>query len=318
MPPTSPPARTLRKPPQRTERTKSPASQSAETESSATSSDAPSKDSSETNSDNATGPSAESNAPWSPASSLTDNQGLNLALFSDPGVGKTTLLSTITESELGGPLLIVNFDEEVRSISDRDDVMVWPGEKQNGSVGSWLKAAAFLDSLLRRKHPFKSIGFDTLNSAYHQFILPPIQEEMGERADGRQVYGKANDELLRFIRLFSAQTRSRGINIVYCIHAEKKVVGDEKSSVTYIRPEVTPGVNKGLYQMVSTIGYLEAGRMNGPRKLILAPSPRIIAKHHQPRSGWRLPNEIPDPNLGKLLDHVRGVRQYPLPKKKDE
>jgi AAA domain len=252
--------------------------------------------------------------PWSPASSMTDLQGFNGMIFSNPGVGKTTLGTTMAKAKDGSPLLVINFDEELRSIGDRSDIMVWPGEKQRGKVGSWLRACAFMDRLLRGNHPFGSIMLDTLNSAYDKFILPPIQEQMGERADGRQVYGKANDELLRYIRAFAAMSRERGTNILFVVHAEEKEEKTGDTTRIYIRPSVTPGVIKGMYQSISTIGYLEPGRLKSPRKLILHPTVKVVAKHHQPRTGPQIPSEISDPDLGLLIDHAKGVRPYPFKK----
>src|SRR5271170_579906 len=91
------------------------------------------------------------NSPWSPPSALADKQGLCALLFSRPGVGKTTLALTMLDATDGGPLLFVNFDEEVRSIADRDDIAVWPGVKQGGKINSWQQAASFCDSLITRK-----------------------------------------------------------------------------------------------------------------------------------------------------------------------
>lgn len=234
-----------------------------------------------------------------------------------PGVGKTTLGTTMTSAKDGAPLLVINFDEEVRSIGDRDDIMVWPGKKQGGKVESWLKACAFMDRLLRGKHPFGSIMLDTLNSAYDKFILPPIQEQMGERADGRQVYGKANDELLRYIRAFAAMSRERGTNVCFICHAEEHKDGENGPLV--IRPAVTPGVVKGMYQSVSTIGYLDpgSGRLR-PRKLVLHPTIKVVAKNHQPLSGTRIPDEISNPDLGLLIDHMKGVRTFPKQKEPEK
>lgn len=239
-------------------------------------------------------------------------------VFSNPGDGKTTLGTTMVNAKGGAPLLVINFDEENRSIADRDDIMVWPGRKQGGKVGTWLKACAFLDKLLRMDHPFGSIMLDTLNSAYDKFILPPIVEQMGERADGRQVYGKANDELLRYIRAFAAMTRDRGTNVLFCVHAEEHTekVGD--NTRIYIRPSVTPGVIKGMYQSVSTIGFIQGGTKLKPPTLILHSTQRVVAKNHQPKSGPRIPDEIPNPDLGLLIDHMKGVRTFPRKKEPEK
>ena len=237
-----------------------------------------------------------------------------MMLFSRPGVGKTELATTMTHSDLGNPMLIINFDEELRSISDRSDIAVWPGAKTNGKIENWQRAAAFCDSLVTRKHPFKSICLDTLNSAYDKFLFPMAEAEVRAGTDLRQIYGRANDELLRIIRQFAAMSRDRGINVLFCCHDEEKQVGE--NGPIYIRPSVTPGVIKGMYQSISTVGYLEVTKSldktkPAPRKLITQPTARIVAKNHQPRSGRQIPAELIDPDLGKLIDHIRGVRPYP-------
>ncbi len=252
------------------------------------------------------------NSPWSAPSQLADKQGLCALLFSRPGVGKTTLATTMLNATDGGPLLFVNFDEEVRSLADRNDIAVWPGVKQGGKISSWQQASSFCDSLITRKIPFKSICVDTLNSAYDKFLYPMFDNEARPGTDNRQIYGKANDELLRIIRQFAAMSRDRGINILFNCHDEEKQVGD--NGPIYIRPAVTPGVIKGIYQTISTVAYYEVGKLKSPRKLILSPTARITAKNHQPMSGRQLPGEIQAPDLGRIIDHMRGVRPYPQAK----
>lgn len=255
-------------------------------------------------------------SPWSTPSQLADKQGLCMLLFSHPGVGKTTLATTMINAADGSPLLFVNFDEEVRSIADRNDIAVWPGVKQGGKISNWQQASSFCDSLVTKRHPFKSICVDTLNSAYDKFLFPMFDEEARPGTDQRQIYGKANDELLRIIRQFAALSRDRGINILFTSHSEEKQVGD--NGPIYVRPAVTPGVIKGIYQSISTVGYYEVGKLKSPRKLILAPTARITAKNHQPRTGRQLPGEITAPDLGRIIDHMRGVRPYPVPTKDND
>jgi hypothetical protein len=238
---------------------------------------------------------------------MRDMQGLLLLLFGFPGCGKTTLGTTVTRSELGSPLLVVNFDEEVRSIADRDDIMVWPGVKQGGKVGSWDKANAFLTRLQGREHPFKSIMFDTLNRAA-ELALRKVRESGNPNRDGRQIFGEANDMVLQLVETWATLSRERGINVIFTCHARE--VQEGENGPVYIRPDVTPGIVRGLYQKVSTIGYLEDARTNRPRKLITHNTARVVAKNHQPRSGPQVPTDISDPDLGKIIDHVRHVKRY--------
>lgn len=243
--------------------------------------------------------------PWSPPSSVIDQQGLSMFLFSIAGIGKTTLGLSMLDSQDGGPLLIVNFDEELRSISDLgpdSNVMVWPGEKQGGKISSWQQVNSFCGDLLSKRHPFKGIMFDTLNSAYDKFALPYAKQQNPGSKDPRQIFGAANDEVLRLIGDFSAAAREKGLNIVFTGHAEEKQVGENGPMI--VRPKITPGVILGLNQRVSIIGYLHPP-LAGVRKLQLEPSPRVTAKIHQPRSGKKVPGNIKNPNLGKLIDHLK-------------
>lgn len=250
--------------------------------------------------------------PWSSPSSVIDRQGLSAMLFALPGMGKTTLGLTMLNSDDGGPMLIVNFDEELRSISDLgpdSGVMVWPGEAQGGKIRNWSQIDSFCSKLLTGKHPFKSVMFDTLNSAYDKFALPDVKARNPGARDPRQIYGEANDMIIALVRNFCAVAREQGLNVLFVCHAEEKQVGE--NGPIYIRPKITPGVVQGINQQVSLIGYLSPPGLNKPRTLQLSPSKMIASKIHQPRTGPQLPEKIVDPDLGKLIDHLKRRRPYP-------
>ena len=245
--------------------------------------------------------------PWSPASMVADKQGLNLMIFAMPGAGKTTLAASANDSPLGDPELIVNFDCENRSISDRDDIMVWPGVDLGGQIESWRQFDAF-NTRLVRKNPFKTIVFDTVSSGYN-YAYREIIGKSSARRDGRQEFGDANQLIIDLVAEWANLSREQGINVIFTCHAEEKQEGE--NGPINLRPSVTPGVVKGMYQRVSTIGFLEENRQ-GKRKLILHNTVKVVAKHHQPRSGNSLPLEIPDPNMGRIIDHIKGKQSYKI------
>lgn len=254
--------------------------------------------------------------PWSSPADVVDRQGLSMMLFSHPGIGKTTLGLTMIHSLDGGPMLIVNTDEELRSISDLgpdSGVAVWPGKKQGGKIKNWQQIVNFTSRLVTGGHPFKSLMFDTLNSLYDKFALPDVMQRNPGTKDPRQLYGEANDMVLRLITDFCGVAREQGINVLFTCHAEEKQVGENGPLV--VRPKITPGVVLGLNQRVSIIGYLEPARLGTPRKLQLAPSGRVTAKIHQPRTGPQVPDKITDPDLGLLINHLKYKRPYPVKQK---
>jgi len=247
-------------------------------------------------------------APWSPVSKVAHFQGLSLALFGPPGVGKTTLLATAPD------LLLVNFDPDLTSLQDRDDVMTWPGEKQGGVVKSWQQISAFSAQMLRRKHPFKTVAFDTINGMY-DLAYQNVTERGSPNRDGRQIFGEANDLVLGIVKDWCMAARETGINVVFSAHSEEKQDGENGPLV--LRMSITPGVVKGTYQRVSNVGcLLELPGVGRHRKLYLHNTAKIVAKVHQPKSGPQLPLEIVDPDLGKMIDHIKGVKPYPKPEVK--
>jgi len=249
--------------------------------------------------------------PWSPVKKITDKQGLVFSLFGPPGAGKSTLGASATSSVHGRELLILNFDNDLRSLQDREDLMAWPGEKDNGKIRSWEHASSFLATLAQRttagKHPFKTIQFDTVNSMY-DFAYKHVIAKGGPNRDGRQIWGEANDLVLEVVSQWASLAKDTGINVVFVCHSEEKQDGENGPIV--LRMAVTPGVVKGMYQRVSTIGCL-LEMPGGKRKLYLHNTAKIVAKVHQPQSGNKLPLEISDPNLGRMIEHVKGIRPYP-------
>lgn len=256
--------------------------------------------------------------PWSSPASVADKQGLSMMLFSPPGVGKTTLGLTMINSLDGGPMLIINTDEELRSLSDLGEdsgVAVWPGVKQGGKIKSWSQIESFTSRILSGSHPFKAIQFDTLNSLYDKFALTDVKARNPSAKDPRQVYGEANDMVLGLVRNFTGIARERGIHVLFTCHSEEKQVGE--NGPIYTRPKITPGVVLGMNQMVSLIGYLDPPRLGKPRTLQLAASRLIATKIHQPRSGPQVPDKISSPDLGLLIDHLKYHKPYPKGKQDD-
>lgn len=253
---------------------------------------------------------AEKTLPWAPANQVADQQGLSLVLFGPPGSGKSTLAGTAAKNDVSKELLLVNFDGELRSLSDRTDISVWPKDK---AVQSTQQAAAFLSKLQRMKHPFQTIMFDTMNSA-HKLAYKEELTKGGPNRDGRQVYGGANDWVLDIIYTWSMRARETGINVIFIMHSEE--VKDGENGPIVLRPSVTPGVIKGMHQAVSAVGcLLEMPGTGHTRKLYLHNTAKISAKMHQPQSGQLLPLEIVNPDLGRMIEHVKGIRPYPTKEK---
>lgn len=252
-------------------------------------------------------------APWAPVTTLKGKQGWIVAIFGPPGSGKSTLVAEAARVEAGKELLIVNFDGELKSLEDRDDLMVWPGPDTNkGVIKDWPMYKTFSTQIRSRTHPFKTFQFDTINSMY-DLAYQQALKTAGANRDPRHIFGIANDLVIGEIDAWKTYGREKGYNVIFVCHSEEKQDGE--NGPLMIRMQVTPGVVKAIMQKVSTVGCLLV--VLGKRKLYLHNTARIIAKHHQPQTGDQLPLEISEPNFGRILEHVRGIRKYPPPAKKE-
>ena len=252
--------------------------------------------------------------PWKPASETVQDVGVNMAVFGHPGSGKTTLLATAQSSPHGKDVLVIDMEGGTRAISDRDDVMV-ATDSNGGPIMSWDDLAA-ISSLLRRQVlegecPFKTIGFDTL-SAMHRLALSKVMKASPTPdMPSQPEYGRANELMLDQVRGWCDLSREKGINVIFNCHAVEEK--DDSTGIVLIRMALTPGVIKGVYQAVDSIGYIAEDARTAKRKLLLKTNNRVLAKFRQPLTGPQLPLEIENPNLGEIIEHVRGVKPFDTP-----
>jgi hypothetical protein len=241
--------------------------------------------------------------PWQPASEVSRALGWSLALFGYPGSGKTTFGAT-------DKTLIVDLEGGTEVLADRPDVMVWPRKDKEGRIPkvTWDEVMALSDRLRKGDHPFEVIVFDTLSAAQRLTLQKVMKASPTPDMPSMPEWGKSNELLLQLVREWCALAKETGINVIFNCHAEE--VKDESTGTVLIRMSLTPGVIKGVYQAVSSIGYLAEDPKSGKRKLLLRSTNKVLAKYRQPLTGPQLPLEIDDPSIEKILKHRKGALQH--------
>jgi AAA domain len=257
--------------------------------------------------------------PWSPASEVASTIGFNAVIFGYPGCGKTTFAATAQDHPMGRDTFFWAVDSGIRSLADRTDVMTWPRKDPNtGQVvkPTWDGVMRISDGLKRPgKNPFRTLVFDDLTKGYRLCVDKVLGGT--DRPMQIQDWGKANDMMINFIEEWADISRSTGINFIVNAHAIEVVEGaDEQGNggQMFIRIAATPGVAKAIPQLVDSIGYLSEKPRSPARKepeyrLILHSTTKVVAKYRQPRSGPQLPDEIVNPTMGIILDHIDAINQ---------
>jgi phage nucleotide-binding protein len=233
-----------------------------------------------------------------PASELVAATGLNIVIFGQPGCGKTTLIGTATEHPQGRDVVIADFDNGLKSLRDRADIRGWP-------MNSFDEAVKLYSYLTTKRHPFRTIGLDSLSEAYRiqmTDVLRNPQRKNTRLSPDQNDYGEANEGIIRMARAFKDLAITHGYNIVMTAHQREDQ--DATTGAVLIRPSLTPGALLGVVGAVDALGYLRI--KNGQRELLLQEQGNILAKYRQPRSGPQLPLVIQNPSLGPIIAHLRG------------
>jgi len=246
------------------------------------------------------------------ASGAAEASGLNAVVFGYGGSGKTTLIAQAQDTEIGRDVIIIDTDKGMKSLDDRDDVVVWRGPDPKNKAMTYQDIVGIGNWLATQKHTFRTIGLDSVTALYAICLKEAMKASPTPDMPSQPEYGKANTMILDLLRdwkeKFSVQ---RGWTFIATAHSEEQK--DETSGAVLIRMSVTPGVVKGIYQIFDAVGYLLAdpsGKTN-QRTMLLRTTPRIIAKFRQAQSGPQLPLEITNPNLGTILEHVNKIKSFP-------
>lgn len=207
---------------------------------------------------------------------------LKVMLYSEPGVGKTTLAATAPNP------LIIDVERGTRVLQNKDvDVLEYVSIEQVEKV---IDYAVKGDPAFAK---YDTFVFDSLSEMQRRILDQQLNK--ASKAIGTPVY-KADWEMWgqNTQRLRTLMSRFRDINKHIIVTAQAKQDKDEASGIMMWRPDLTPRLASTVTGLFDIVGYYRIDS-KGERILQVQPTKTIVAK-----TRVTLPKEITNPTWDTL------------------
>jgi hypothetical protein len=217
-------------------------------------------------------------------------------IFGPPGAGKTHLLGTLEDDPRTAPTLILDFEGGVQTLVGRDiDV---------ARIRNWKDFEEAHEVLSDEDTKYRSVGVDSLSEAQIGGLFQLLDRRGRRSADPdkieREEWGLILVQMRRFIRGFL------DLGLHTFMTALTKDDLDARAGRVAI-PAFQGAFGKevaGTFDTVGFLGKFEADDGGEERVLILHGDPAYQTKARAPYKGHRVPEEITQPDAGKVLDAI--------------
>ena len=230
---------------------------------------------------------------------------MNILIYGDSGVGKTTLAGSAAECVDLSPALIIDFEGGTESLVRR-----YPGVDQV-RVTTWDEMQKVYDELLRGNSGYSTVILDSLTEI-QKFNMYNIMEDLIKEKPDREIdvpsmreWGKNLEQIRRFVRAF----RDLPMNTIFT--ALKKDDKNERTGMVTTKPSLSGKMADEVAAFLDIVVYyyIKNVKDNGEnlekRLLLTTKTETIIAKD---RTG-QLPQVIEDPTMQKLFDMINGSEE---------
>lgn len=225
---------------------------------------------------------------------------INILIYGDSGVGKTTLAGSADGCPDLRPCLIIDFEGGTESL-----VRTYP-EVDQVRVETWKEMQAVYDELYRGKHGYSTVILDSLTEIQKFNMYNIMQELATNRPDldpdvpGMREWGKNLEQMRRFVRAF----RDLKMNTIFT--ALKKEDKNDKTGMVTTLPSLTGKLAGEVAAFLDIVAYYYVKRIGtgedaeDKRLLLTQKTETIIAKD---RTG-QLPLVMDSPTMSDIFNEM--------------
>ena len=194
------------------------------------------------------------------------NRGIAFLIYCDPGIGKTTLATTLPEKET----LIINTEAGLGPTLGTEHVIF-------NLKDDLSQLQELYEHLRTQKHPFKYVVLDNI-SEMEQWMVNTLTR--GRKKDFVEIkeHGDASYKMREYLHLFR-DLIYKGITVVFNaweMNLEIKNHAGEILTKTY--PKLYKRVAPEIAGIVDVVGRLEMYQKTGDRYIRFAPERDVLAK----------------------------------------
>jgi phage nucleotide-binding protein len=220
---------------------------------------------------------------------------INMMVYGDPGVGKTTLMGSAVDVPELQPVLFIDIEGGVLSLRKK-----YPSARRV-RLKSWVEMQAVYDDL-RRGSEFKTVIVDTLTET-QKFSMLEIMKQVVAKDSERdsevpsiREWGKNGEQIRRLVRAL----RDLPINSFFTAFAAEETT--DSGIVTKVKPALSGKLSAEVAGFVDIVAYYYVKIVDGvPQRLLLTAS---NGKHIVKDRSDNLPAVVIQPTMKTIYNHI--------------